>query len=199
MNFIEKYQSTKIINNGAFSTLFEVKEIGNENKTYALKLMKNNLFSDYEKEIFLLKKINSRYVIKLKDNFYDKKNDGYCIVMELCDDDLRKILNKNKPKGLPLNIINKIFYQLNSVLKAMIDINYSNRNLKPENILIKYTDNNKNDFDIKLTDFGLSSFQSDSSTGKNYLAPELEENNYNNKSDLWSLGVILYELYTKYF
>ena len=66
------------------------------------------------------------------------------------------ILNKYKPKGLPLNMINKIFIQLNDALKAMIDIEYTHRDLKPENILIKYTDKDKNNFDIKLTDFGLS-------------------------------------------
>jgi serine/threonine protein kinase len=31
---------------------------------------------------------------------------------------------------------------------------------------------------------------------KIYMAPEIEKFNYNNKSDLWSIGVILYELYT---
>ena len=56
-----------------------------------------------------MKKIKSKYIIKLKDNFHDKIYEGYCIVMELCDGDLRMILNKYKPKGLPLNIINKIF------------------------------------------------------------------------------------------
>ena len=44
---------------------------------------------------------------------------------------------------------------MNDALKAMIDIDYTHRNLKPENILIKYNDNNKNNFDIKLTDFGI--------------------------------------------
>ena len=96
-----------------------------------------------------MKNIKSEYIIKLKDNFYDEKNEGYCIVMELCDGDLRQILNKYKPKGLPLNLINKIFNQLNDALKAMIDMDYTHRDLKPENILIKYTDNNKINFEIK--------------------------------------------------
>ena len=85
----------------------------------------------------------------------------------------------------------------------MRDNNYTHRYLKPENILIKYTDKSKIEFDIKLTDFGLSSKDINSSihthskvgTDK-YIAPEIEDFNYNNKCDLWSLGVILYELYT---
>ena len=123
--------------------------------------------------------------------------------MELCDGDLRQILNKFYPKGLPLNIINKIFYQLNKALKVMIDNDCIHRDLKPENILIKYTDNEKNNFDIKLTDFGLSTYEIHSTIKthsiagtKNYMAPEIEKEYYNNKCDLWSLGVILYELYT---
>ena len=57
-------------------------------------------------------------------------------------------------------MIKKIFYQLNDALKAMIDIDYTHRDLKPENILIKYTDNNKINFDIKLTDFGFVELRS---------------------------------------
>ena len=141
MNFIDKYQQVRIIKSGAFGTLFEVKEISNDEKHYALKMMKKDLSKEYEKEVEVMKNIKSEYVIKLKDNFFDEKNEGYCIVMELCDGDLRQILNKYKPKGLPLDIIKKIFYQLNDALKAMIDIDYTHRDLKPENILIKYTDN----------------------------------------------------------
>ena len=154
MNFKGKYQKIKIINSGAFGILFEVSEINNVKEHYALKMMKKELYKEYKKEIELMKNIKSKYVIELKDNFYDEENEDYCIVMELCDGDLRMILNKYKPKGLPLNMINKIFTQLNDALKAMIKINYTHRDLKPENILIKYIDNNKNNFDIKLTDFG---------------------------------------------
>ena len=141
MNFINKYQQVRIIKSGAFGILFEVKEISNDEKHYALKMMKKDLSKEYEKEVEVMKNIKSEYVIKLKDNFFDEKNEVDCIVMELCDGDLRQILNKYKPKGLPLNIIKKIFYQLNDALKAMIDIDYTHRDLKPENILIKYTDN----------------------------------------------------------
>ena len=79
----------------------------------------------------------------------------------------------------------------------MRGIAYTHRDLKPENILIKYTDNNKNNFDIKLTDFGFSTDEIHSSKGTRiYMAPEIETYEYNNKCDLWSLGVILYKLYT---
>ena len=100
-------------------------------------------------------------------------------------------------------MINKIFIQLNEALKAMRENNYTHRDLKPENILIKYTDEKKINFDIKLTDFGLlnnkifsSIYNFSSKDSLNYMAPEIETYNYNNKCDLWSLGVILYELYT---
>ena len=155
MNFKGKYQQINVINSGAFGMLFEVSEINNSKEHFALKMMAKESYDEYEKEIEVMKKINSKYVIVLKDNFYDEKNNCYCIVMELCDGDLRDILNKYKPKGLPLNMINKIFIQLNDALKAMIDIAYTHRDLKPENILIKYLNKDKNNFDIKLTDFRL--------------------------------------------
>ena len=123
--------------------------------------------------------------------------------MELCDEDLRKILDRYKPNGLPLNIINIIFYQLNEALKAMRAKNFTHQDLKPENILIKYSDKNKISFDIKLTDFGLSTNEINSTINTFskagtplYWAPEVENLQYNNQCDLWSLGVILYELYT---
>ena len=131
MNFKGKYQQINVINSGAFGMLFEVSEINNDKEHFALKMMTKELSEEYENEIKVMKKIKSKYVIELKDNFYDKI-EGYCIVMELCDGDLRMILKKHEPKGLPLDMINKIFIQLNDALKAMIDIEYTHRDLKPE-------------------------------------------------------------------
>ena len=200
----KKYVKKALIGKGGFGEIFKV--LDNEtNKFYALKYIAMNKddIKKIEKEITVMKNIENDYIIKLKEFFYDEEAFGYCIVMELCDGNLRDILNKYKPEGLPLNIIKKIFLQLNEALKTMLKKGFIHRDLKPENILIKYTDSNKTNFNIKLTDFGLStdevtsSIKPHSNAGdKIYKAPEVEEYEYNKKCDLWSLGIILYELYT---
>ena len=99
MSFNGKYEIIRVINQGgAYGTLFEVKDKSNVH--YALKLIKNNLSAEYETEIQVLKNknIKSKYIIELKDDFYDEKNDVYCIVMELCDGDLRDVLKNINQK-----------------------------------------------------------------------------------------------------
>ena len=211
MIFNNKYEKIKLIGRSCFE-IYKVLD-KETNNFYALKLItfvkddeKEKFKKEYEKEIVVMKNIKNKYIIELKDYFYDEQNEGYCIVMELCDCSLRDILEKYKPNGLPLKIIKKIFIQLNEALKTMIHKGFIHRDLKPENILIKYIENNENNFDIKLTDFGFSTDDIKSSIiyhsyagTENYMAPEIVDYHYNNKCDLWSLGVILYELYTNQY
>ena len=207
MIFGNKYKDGKIIGQGGFGIIYKVLEI-KTNNFYALKFItiakkdEKKIKKEYNKEIAIIKNLKNKYIIELKDNFFDEINKGYCIVMELCDGNLKDILEKYK-EGLPLNMVNKIFMQLNEALKTMINKEIIHRDLKPDNILIKYTDKNKNNFDIKLTDFGLSAndINSNIETHTNvghekYKAPEVDNYEYNKKCDLWSLGIILYELYT---
>ena len=211
ITFNNKYKSKEIIAKGGFGIVYKVSEIG-KNNLYALKyILKKDVEDEkYQNEIEIMKdlnKKNNKYIIRLIENF-EIENQAHCIVMELCDGSLKDILKKYKPNGLPLDIIKKIFKQLNEALKTMIAEGITHRDLKPDNILIKYTDANKNDFDIKLTDFGLSTgmvsslIKTHTNAGTEiYMAPEINKNNadtnrYNNKCDLWSLGIILYELYT---
>ena len=98
-----------------------------------------------------------------------------------------------------LNLIQKILIQLNDALRIMKNKNISHRDIKPENILIKYI--NQNDFIIKLSDFGLGKELSSknyftSNVGTNFFkAPEVENNKYDYKADLYSIGIVLYFLY----
>ena len=95
----DKYELIKVLNKGGgYGKIFEVKEKLNENEHYALKLMNKDLSSFYQKEIKVMKNknIKSKYIIKLKDDFYDQTNEGYCIVMELCDGDLGRFRRNSK-------------------------------------------------------------------------------------------------------
>ena len=86
----------------------------------------------------------------------------------------------------------------------MKDNKIIHRDLKLANILVKYEDNKKTKFTVKLTDYGISKQLNSMSkcfthTGTLLtMAPEiLNEEEYNSKCDLWSLGVIIYQLFFK--
>ena len=83
----------------------------------------------------------------------------------------------------------------------MVDNGKTHRDLKPENILFSYTNDKKNDFIIKLGDFGLATDLVSTVTASNagndlFKAPEVENGKFSNKCDLYSVGVILYMLKT---
>ena len=89
----------------------------------------------------------------------------------------------------------------------MVENNIIHRDLKLGNILIKYSDEAKTKFVPKLSDYGLSKELSDKSGIARTslgtpatMAPEVTAKNiYNNKADLWSVGVLLYQLHFNEF
>ena len=151
------------------------------------------------REIKAMKEINCKNSIEIYD-YYDDDN-YYYIVMEKCDEDLFDLLDKKK--GFSENEIKNIFLQLNNVFKIMYDKKIIHRDLKPENIFIKYKSSNKNDYIVKLGDFGSSrEYQQKNHSTKimteGYAAPEIVYSGSGNydptKCDLWSIGVIIYKL-----
>ena len=93
-------------------------------------------------------------------------------------------------------MIRKIFSNVNYRLKIMKKLGKSHRDLKPSNILFSYV------FIVKIGDFGLATdLSSQNITATDcgtiiFKAPEVENGKFNNKCDLYSIGIILYMLKT---
>ena len=139
--------------------------------------------------------------VKCYEYFYNNKI--FVIIMELCDKNLSQLLAENIKQnkiGFNEEQIWIIMNQLNNSFKIMKNNNIIHRDLKLENILIKY-ENNKTIF--KIADYGsskklinLSSYCFSNKGTLLYMAPEiLKQEQYNYKCDLWSIGIIIYRLY----
>ncbi|XP_074535743.1 serine/threonine-protein kinase Nek3 isoform X2 [Halichoeres trimaculatus] len=121
------------------------------------------------------------------------------IVMEYCSGgDLLMRIQQQKTKQFCLDDILKWFAQMCSAAKHIHDKRVLHRDLKSKNIFL--TENGT----IKLGDFGSACILNSSKAYAHtyvgtpyYVAPEIWDNKpYNNKSDVWSLGCVLYELCT---
>jgi len=156
----------------------------------------------FNKELSIMKKCYCENSVELY-GYFDTK-EYFIIVMELCDSTLFKEVVKRK-NGFDAKEIREILLQLNNVFRIMNENNIAHRDIKLNNILVKYLNKEKSKFKVLLSDYGVSN-QLNSITKKFtthagtpiIMAPEiLSGKEYNNKCDLWSLGVIIYQLYTK--
>ena len=156
----------------------------------------------FHRELAIMEKCSCKNSVEIY-GYFDTE-EAFVIAMELCDNTLLKELAKTK-NGFNAKEIKEILMQLNNVFKKMNENNIAHRDIKLNNILVKYLNKEKTKFKVLLSDYGVS--KQLSSITKRYkthagtqiiMAPEiLSGEEYNNKCDLWSLGVNIYQLYTK--
>ena len=215
------YENLNIIGQGAYGKVYkgvekETKEL-RAIKIMDLNRMRENLLNYFElneieeqiqsyingfiKEYEIMNICSNNNINSVKCYEYFINNDYFVIIMELCDKKLSQLLLERK-NGFNEKEIFEILNQLNNTFKIMKENKIIHRDLKLENILIKY--NEDKTFTIKLSDYGcskkvtsLSRNFSNSIVGTNiYMAPEIlkgQEHNY--KCDLWSLGIVIYKLF----
>jgi len=174
-----------------------------DDELYTLKKIKMKLKQAETEQckniINILSKINNEYLIKYYEAFME--NDNFNIVMEYGGDMNLKAFIKYYKHNIELideDIIINIILQICEGLKEIHNNKIIYSNLTPDNIFIDK--NNK----IKIGDFGISKISTilnkytKTKVGKdNYAAPEiLKGTEYNNKVDIYSLGCIIYELFT---
>jgi len=146
-------------------------------------------------EILSLRKLNHVNIVKLHE-IQELDNDIVLIMDYVSGERLFDTIVKSKG-GMPESDVAHIMKQLFSVLSYLQYRDVIHRDFKPENILITKT---KSDgYQIKLIDFGLATFFSNKRDQQKkggtagYVAPEILNNEpYNFKVDLYSVGVIMY-------
>ena len=135
-------------------------------------------------------------------NYYETPEKIYLFLEYFDGENLLDILLKEKK--LPTQIVLDILQQLLKTICYLQEVhNIVHRDLKLENILVKFLDGNK--LQVKLIDFGCARQYKTGEILKNfcgslfYIAPEVFFNHYNEKCDLWSLGVVAFALLTGKF
>ena len=197
----KKIEWVKKLGQGQFGEVYEVNYKGE--KYAAKKIPKLKLYDDYLKNAFKLELDNMKKMSNCENSvkfYYNYEEKGYhIIIMELCDMELEKILN-DRENGFNSSEILSIMSDLNAAFKELSIRGIIHRDIKIENIMIKYIDSSKTKFISKIDDFGLSKQIGEGVASTFcgtplYMAPEiLLEQKYNNKSDLWSIGVLIYFL-----
>ena len=157
--------------------------------------------SDKEKEnalneVRILASINNKYVISYKEGFFDEASHSLWIIMEFADNgDLFQKIRKHQKSKMYIDEdeIWKIFIQVLRGLKALHDLKIMHRDLKSANVFLY------KDYTAKLGDLNVSKVAKQglgyTQTGTPYYAsPEVwQDKPYDFKSDIWSLGWVLYE------
>ncbi|EWS73782.1 Serine/Threonine kinase domain protein (macronuclear) [Tetrahymena thermophila SB210] len=192
IEFLGRYKVVKQIGQGTFGTVYKCSTY--KGYEYAIKQINNiKMKKMMNNELDALKSVNSKYVVRYYEVFYDKQ-DHPCIVLELCEggtlsDLMKKFHNHCIPEKIALNLFVQILVGFKEIQKA----NLIHRDVKLQNILLK------ND-QPKIADFGLvTQQQKDKVDGfagtPMYMAPEiLDGKNYDQQVDIWSLGVLLYAM-----
>ena len=201
----DEYSKIELIGAGAFAHVYRAKSKSN-NEYVAIKeihktrVSKNTLLN----EIKIIKELKSENSVSLIDSI--ETNDSYYLVFELCLMSLEQYIKK---RGGPLSIdeIKEILINLNESFKEMKNKNIIHRDLKPSNILLSISKSKIDKICFKISDFGLSKLYEGnemsliSSKGTLLtMAPEVlkEENDLiGYKSDIWSLGIIIYYMLFK--
>lgn len=194
---VENYHVIELVGEGSFGKVYKGRR-KYTGQTVAMKFIMKHGKSDKDihnlrQEIEILRKLKHENIIEMLDSFESPQE--FCVVTEFAQGELFEVLEDDK--SLPEEQVQAIAKQLVRALHYLHSNRIIHRDMKPQNILIGAGSV------VKLCDFGFARAMSTNTVVLRsikgtplYMAPELvREQPYNHSADLWSLGVILYELF----
>jgi eukaryotic-like serine/threonine-protein kinase len=204
----ERYQVEAVIGAGGMGIVYEAKHLGLGTKV-ALKVIRpdiaqnSSLWKRFAREARALGALHNKHVVRVHDAGTLPSGLRYLVMELLAGTDLRRLLQD----GGPMPVARAVDYVL-QVCSALGDahrLHIIHRDIKPENIfLAKFRACEPT---IKLLDFGVARFLDDGGQltmpgagvgSPRYLSPEQVQtpNAIDQRSDLWGVGLLLYELLT---
>eukprot|EP00928_Gymnodinium_smaydae_P036051 TRINITY_DN25253_c0_g1_i1.p1 TRINITY_DN25253_c0_g1~~TRINITY_DN25253_c0_g1_i1.p1 ORF type:complete len:1104 (-),score=207.29 TRINITY_DN25253_c0_g1_i1:91-3402(-) len=193
-------EPVKTLGRGAFGVATLVKLASGEKrvvKQVALDQMSLENQEASHKEVGVLRQLSHQHIVRYYDAFIEDKS--LYIVMEFVDGGDLSVSVRNRKeeqKPYPEDVALKIFGQCLLALSYIHGRLILHRDIKCQNIFLTAAG------DAKIGDFGISKVQ-DTATAvagtivgtPSYLAPEIcEDAPYGSKVDIWSMGIVLYEL-----
>ena len=200
---MDGFEILEKLGDGAYSVVYKVKRKEDSN-IYALKKVKLRGLTEKEKqnalnEVRILASVKSPFVISYKEAFIEEESETLCIVMEYADkgDLYQKIVQLKKYASLIDEIDAwKILIQMTRGLKSLHDLKILHRDLKSANIFL-FSDGTAKIGDLNVSKVARKGLGYTQTGTPYYASPEVwDEKPYNNKSDIWSLGCVAYEMLT---
>ncbi len=190
------YNERHCLGEGSFGKVYEGKyESG---KTVAVKKIEQRTISKdpylknaLETEISIMKKLRHENIVQLYEIILT--TNSIYLILEFCEGgDLKRYARKGR---LTEEEVNNIIRQIVCGFKEIVKMGILHRDLKPANVLLHQGT-------FKICDFGFSKYFGESSRMTKtcvgtpvYMSPQvLKQQTYTNKADIWSLGVMYYEL-----
>ncbi|HEX8198299.1 MAG TPA: serine/threonine-protein kinase, partial [Pyrinomonadaceae bacterium] len=195
----DRYRIVEILGRGGMGEVFKAEDI-KLNQTVALKFLPDKLEKDraalerFHAEVRIARQVSHPNVCRVFD--IGEIENQHFLSMEFIDgDDLSSLLRRigRLPSDRAVEISRQLCYGLRAIHEAGI----LHRDLKPANVIID--DKGK----ARITDFGIAGFEEELKTRKErigtlaYMSPEqITGRGVSQKSDIYSLGLVMYEIFT---
>ena len=174
----------------------------NDNRDVTLKIINKEKFKDVNllkeklnKEREIMNACNSDNILDIFRILETDKN--FILEQEFYETNMHEYINDNGPLDINKVFFKRIVIELAKALKILYEKKIMHRKIKSSSIFLK---ENKGKYEIKLGNFDQAIYIDDNKSEPldsfYYTAPEIiNGDKYDEKSDLWSFGITLYDLY----